>query len=142
MNIVSIKRSISKGINCKKVYKLNFYYFVLDISEVRIIPSRSVRITAGTKWILVHCYVENANPETVEYQWFKGTSSNLSLKSFSQTLVFKTVDSKDGGQYTCRATNAAGTSNATVQVNVQCKSLVMFCNINIRIPIMTALTDF
>lgn len=102
------------------------------ISDVQIIPAHNVYVVAGTKRILIHCYVENANPETVEYQWFKGTSPNLSLISYSQTLVLKTVDSKDGGQYCCMATNAAGTSNDTIQVIVQytplaAKVIVLVC---------------
>lgn len=101
-------------------HRFNFHR-PLDISDVQIIPAHNVNLIAGTNRILIHCYVENANPKTVEYQWFKGTSSNFSLISYSQTLVLKTVDSKDGGRYCCRATNAAGTSNDSIQVIVQCK---------------------
>lgn len=105
-----------------QVTNARILYPLLDISDVKIIPAHNVYVTAGTKRVLIHCYVENANPETVEYQWFKGTSSNLSLVSYSQTLVLKTVDKKDGGQYCCRATNAVGTSNSTIQVIIQCKT--------------------
>lgn len=68
-------------------------------------------------------YAEDANPKVTEYKWFKGTSSNLTALSYSQTLFFKTVEIQDSGQYTCNATNAAGTSTDTIQVIVQCKSL-------------------
>lgn len=106
-----------------QVTNARILYPLLDISDVKIIPAHNVYVTAGTKRVLIHCYVENANQETVEYQWFKGTSSNLSLIAYSQTLVLKTVDQKDGGQYCCRATNAVGTSNSTIQVIIQCKIL-------------------
>lgn len=101
--------------------------FYKDISDVYIIPSGNLHVVAGTKQVLLHCYAENANPEVTEYNWFKGHSSNLTVLSHSQTLAFKTVDIRDSSQYTCRATNVAGTSTSTIQVIVQCKSLSTLC---------------
>lgn len=101
--------------------------FYKDISDVYIIPSGNLHVVAGTKQVLLHCYAENANPEITEYNWFKGHSSNLTVLSHSQTLAFKTVDIRDSSQYTCKATNVAGTSTSTIQVIVQCKSLSTLC---------------
>lgn len=94
-----------------------------DISDVHIIPSGNLQAVDGTEKFWIHCYAEDANPKVTEYKWFKGTSSNLTALSYSQTLFFKTVEIQDSGQYTCNATNAAGTSTDTIQVIVQCKSL-------------------
>lgn len=94
-----------------------------DISDVHIFPSGNLQAVVGTEQVWIHCYAEDANPKVTEYKWFKGTSSNLTALSYSQTLFFKTVEIQDSGQYTCNATNAAGTSTDTIQVIVQCKSL-------------------
>lgn len=94
-----------------------------DISDIHIFPSENLQAVVGTEKFWIHCYAEDANPKVTEYKWFKGTSSNLTALSYSQTLFFKTVEIQDSGQYTCNATNAAGTSTDTIQVIVQCKSL-------------------
>lgn len=98
-----------------------FRYF-----KVNILPSGNVTVVAGSKQVWIHCYAENANPEVIEYKWFKGTS-NLTVLSHSQTLAFKTVEIQDSGKYICKATNVAGTSTGTIQVIVQCKLLSIIC---------------
>nr|XP_014353300.1 PREDICTED: carcinoembryonic antigen-related cell adhesion molecule 5-like [Latimeria chalumnae] len=60
----------------------------------------------------------DGNPQ-VNYTWFKEEGGSLSRKQSEDKLVFKSITSKDGGYYYCRASNKLGEKNSTrIQINV------------------------
>lgn len=69
--------------------------------------------------VILICVIDDANPSTaVKYEW-NSPSGTMN----TQTIIIPTVTNLHSGQYSCTATNIAGTSNkATKQINVHCKS--------------------
>lgn len=73
--------------------------------------------------VVLSCAIDEANPAApVTYEW-----NRTSGIENTQNITIVSINKSHSGQYSCSATNIAGTSAITTkQINVHCKSCIFF----------------
>lgn len=91
---------------------------LIDKPEVNITSPNPYRVIEGNKAILV-CSLTAANPNTsIIWKWFSGDKPFLENEP---TFIISEIKRIESGNYSCTASNKAGTSKATsTTLDVQC----------------------
>ncbi len=93
-------------------------------SSVSDVPQVEVKMTSSPASIIegdafsLRCDVKRSNPPPLKYLWKKDETEI----GHERSLSVNPIKLKDGGLYTCSATNTAGTgTSAAHEIKVQCK---------------------
>lgn len=88
--------------------------------EVKIASQNPYRVIEGRKAELV-CSLTTANPNTsITWRWFY-EDKQLPVLENGPTFIMSEIQRNNSGNYSCTASNLAGTSNATsTTLDVQC----------------------
>lgn len=101
--------------------------FVADPPEVRLegVPNHDVE--EGKDTVVLRCTADANPPATIIWQRL----GSREISSISETLIFRPVNQRDSGTYTCQGKNAIGASQPiSTTLDIKCE-LSFFCCIKV-----------
>lgn len=90
----------------------------IDPPEVTLIGVPHEDIEEGQDTVTLRCIADANPPASIIWQ----RQGSRDVVSISETLIFKPVNQRDSGTYTCTAKNSVGTSQPiSATLDVKCK---------------------
>ena len=106
--------------NMKKIYiKIDFNLVPPKISHTSVSQTKK----EGSS-LSLECK-SSGEPEAV-IEWRSTSNKSLTFNNSTGLLKIQVIDKTDAGNYTCTASNLAGSDSYTITVKVECK-LLLFC---------------
>ena len=101
-----------------------FFDIIIVLPVVEVTATRT-RVLIGDN-VTLTCTVTTGDPSYATYTW---TFMSVSLQEMTNVLTLTISDVNDFGNYTCEATNVAGSGSGTI--SIEQGGIIMLTNVNI-----------